>query len=282
MPKQVPVVEQAVAVNKSQTAANYSSEETKKLDQLAGMYVNVCILLSMFVYNVVIAPDFFNEEDVWGSFTRMEIAFINSLSQHSIDFTTLGADIKSYCENRFAICEPSFVVSSAKELFACVKRLPYHNIFNVDVLIYLACCSGIGYLEQLVKQYRNIFFSKTIRKLLSIANTAQVQIITADRSFTIRSFTSCTKLKEDITLIELNGFTIEYAKAILHLKSGVIQPTCFQEGCICIEWIIPAQLAHYAFHSACLNIKNFEKLNLKYVSVGRYKAELVEGSLESM
>ena len=223
----------------------------------------------------------FSEENIWKSFKRLEDAFVKALSQHDVDVATLGTDIEIYCEDRFGDCKPNFAVSTVKELLACVKRLPYHNIFNVEVLGYLASCSSIDYLEDLVEQYQTIFFSKPINELLQIANTRQIQLTTEDETFVISSLTSSTKLKKDVTITELSQFIIEYSKAILYLKAGVAQPSCIEQGCVCIKWLIPMQLANYAFHSACLNIKLFEQYSLKYLSVGRYKAELVEGSLKS-
>lgn len=213
----------------------------------------------------------------------MECAFKDSLSQLKIDIAALGDDMKTYCKNRFPDCHESFAVSTVDELLKSIRRLPYHNIFNVEVLSYLANWLHIDYLIELVDQYKSTFFSKSISELLKIANTTKIRItIDEDNSFTIKSLdVSRTKLEGDVTINELSGFIIEYSNAILHLKSGVCQPTCIGKGCVCIEWAIPAQLANYAFHSVCLSIKHFQKFNLKYVSVGRYVAESIKGSLES-
>jgi len=213
----------------------------------------------------------------------MEDVFEEYLSHHNIDVAKVGTDIKRYCENRFGICQPSFMVTTVNELFSCVKELPYHNILNVEVLKQLAKCSRIAYLKEIVEKYKKLFFTKKISELLLMANTSEIQVLTkTDAPCRIPSLTSCTKLKEDVTVSQLNGFIIEYTKGILYLRGGVCLPKCFTKGCVCIEWLIPPQLVNYAFHSACLNTEKILKLNLEYITFGRCKIQPVEGAVRSM
>ena len=208
----------------------------------------------------------------------MESIFEEYLSQHNINARKVGHEIKHYCEQRFGICQPNFEVSTVNELLACIKQLPYHNILNVKVLKQLATCCRINYLRDIVKKYTEIFFSKTVSELLRIANTSEIQVLTAANApCKINCLTSCTKLNEDVTILQLNGFIIEYAMGILYLKGGVSLPKCITPGCICIEWMIPPQLLNYALHSACLNTKQFSRMNLDYVTFGRYKIEPRKG-----
>ena len=235
------------------------------------------------VHNTAVVPlNVFEGRDIRESFELLEDTFMEQFKQHNVDVATVGVAVQGYCERYFEPSPPSFSVSTTAELFTCIKKLPYHNFLSVEILMRLANSSGIQYLNGLIEEYKRTFFNQKLFELFLGRSIRQIQIITPDDTFIIKSRRSNTVLKEDVTINELKGFTIRYVQQILYLDAGIAIPHCIIKGSICIKWLIPSCLADYAYHSACLNIELFSQLKIVSITIGNYQIKPVEGSLESM
>ena len=163
--------------------------------------------------------------------------------------------------------------SSFNGLFRSINMLPYHNCLNLDLLHYLAGCSGIQYLIQSVRNYEETFSEFKLKDLTKDMGEQiqDIQIINKDKNCS----ELVTKLLEkDLTVGQLHGLTAKLDKKILYLRAGVTKPLWIEKGCICIVWLIPSYLVEHAYNSACLNVKLFAKLNLLHIKVGRYRVEV--------
>ena len=211
----------------------------------------------------------------------MEKTFKEHFNHCNVDVARISADIKSYCERYYGTSLPSDGVTTTDDLFAYIRQLPYHNFLNLDVLMQLADCSGIEYLCGLIEEYKRIYFDKRLFELFVGRSIRQIQVITPDDTFIIKSRRSNTVLREDITINGLRNFTVEYTNQILYLDAGIFIPDCILKGSICIEWLIPLCLADYAYHSACLNTEVFSKFKIVSITIGEYQVKPVEGSVGS-
>ena len=239
-------------------------------------------MLSFCVFSTAVVPcNFFKDQDILRSFQKLEKTFKEQFNYCNVDVASVSADIKSYCERYYGTSLPNDAVTTTDDLFIYIRRLPYHNFLNLEILMQLADCSGIEYLCDLLEEYKRIFFDKKLFELFVGKRIREIKVIAADIRSTIKSCRSNTVLKEDITINGLKDFTIEYANQILYLDAGIFIPDCILKGSICIKWLIPLCLADYAYHSACLNTELFSKFKIVSITIGGYQVEPVEGSVGS-
>ena len=244
------------------------------------MLYDPCICI--FCYTGLVPLSVFDGKNIRESFALLEDIFKEQFDQHNVDAATVGAEVKGYCEQYFEPCLPSFPVSTTAELFAYIKKLPYHNFLSVEILMRLASFSRIRYLSSLIEEYKKTFFDKKLFELFLGRSIRQIQITSEeDDTYIIKSRRSNTVLKEDVTINELKDFTIRYAEQILYLDAGIALPQCVVKGSICIYWLIPSCLADYAYHSACLNIELFSQLKILSITIGKFHIKPVEGSAAS-
>jgi len=245
--------------------------------------LNVLHNVNIFIFSLAIVPvDFFKGQDIRQSFEQMQDIFIEKLTKHNADIVTISAKIKDYCEEYYEIPHCNLSATTAAELFAYMRKLPFHNFLYLEILIRVANVSSIKYLSELVKEYKSTFFGKKFFELFLGASVKVIKIDINQSTPTTGHCQSKVKLKQDVTIEQLNQFTIEYTQRILHLTSHIVVPRCITNECICIEYLIPSLLADHAYHSACMNTDLFSKLNISYVTVGRYRIKPAETPVRSM
>jgi len=196
----------------------------------------------------------------------------------SIKITDVSRWIKRYCQ--IYGVKTSLVASSMDDIFESICALPHHNFLNPSLLSFLAKLSKKHCLIQSVKNYKATFSGLTLKQLTKSmgAMIQKIQVLKEDKNCS----ELVTKLhNKNVTIAELNDFTIKLENNILYLHTGVVLPQCIEEGCVCIRWIIPSCLVDYAYHSACLSTKMFSELNLLHVSIGRYSVEASNDSVAS-
>ena len=195
------------------------------------------------------------------------------------------ADVIRWCKQYCRSCsiDASFQVPTMDELFEVIRQLPLHNFLNTGLLKYLASFSKNKLLKQSVRNYEATFSHKKFNTLIQdMGNKIQEVQVMKKSNIIINSSVMITKLKEtDLTVGELHGFTVSFHENILSLHVGANPPQYFDEGCVCIYWIIPSCLVEHAYHSACMNTELFAELNLLHLVIGRYKVEITDNYVGS-
>ena len=190
------------------------------------------------------------------------------------------ADVIRWCQQYCNLCsiKASFQVQTMVELFGVIRQLPLHNFLNTGLLKYLASLSNIKLLIQSVRNYETTFSHVKLNNLIKhMADKIQELQVMKKDTIIANSCEMITKLKKtDLTVGELDGFTVSLHENILSLRVGINSPQYFEEGCVCIQWIIPSCLVDYAYHSACMNTELFAELNLLHVIIGKYKVEITD------
>ena len=239
----------------------------------------LCYCLYMYCITFLDNPLQFTSDD------KMYIAFEVLTEKFLKEFRVNAkiSDVIQWCERFCQLNElnTNFTVSSMDDLFQCIKKLPHHNFLNPRLLEFLGELSGNNILIQSVKNYEATFSSLNLRKLMQSmgAMIQKIKVLKEDENCS----ELVTKLqRKNVTISELDGFTVQLHQKILYLHTGAVLPQCIEEGCVCIRWIIPSCLVDYAFHAACLNMKMFIGLNMMHVTIGRYSVEPLNDSVISM
>ena len=158
--------------------------------------------------------------------------------------------------------------------------LPFHNILNVDLLKYLAGRHEYVHLIESVNEYESTYFSMKLNDVLRGNRRYIINTKITEKGKEISHQTVRTKLLSHYTIYEFKDFTVNFSDNVLHIDVGQLLPEIVKEGCVCVEWLIPSQLADYVYHSACINTELFHDLQLSYLEVGSYRIESVKGSNE--
>ena len=199
--------------------------------------------------------------------------------QERKDVADFSDFLKSLCENYFD-CVVDLSQNSVSEILKTVLKLPFHNILNVDLLKFLASHHGYTHLTTSVMMYENTYFSMKLSDLVR-GNRRYVRDIKVTKQNKRVPESVRAKLLSNYTVHEFKDFIIKFTKNVLYIDAHKLQLDILEEGCICVEWLIPSQLANYVYHSACINTGLFPELQISYVEIGRsYKIEPVKGSDE--
>ena len=220
----------------------------------------------------------FSETDdhMFIAFLRLTEKFQEEFEKAGVNVNTVKRWCKAYCSQYGASL--SLTAPSMDELFEIIEtKLPYHNILNLHFLQMLAKVSQLDCLIKSVDNYKKAFSSVKLSKLalITAGMIKEIKVIKEDKNCT----ELVTKLKKsDLTFGQLDGLFAEIAEKILYLHTGVVLPQWAEDGCVCIRWLIPSFLVEYAYHSACLNIGQFPKMNLISIVIGNYSVKLVGDS----
>ena len=231
-----------------------------------------CVILHVCIC-IAIALGFSESDEIFTAFVRLTEKFQEEFKKFNINFHTVMKWCKAYSSQCGASL--SLTVSSMDELFEIIEtKLPYHNVLNLKFLRFLARLSKIDCLIESVKNYEKAFSSVKLSELcLSMVGMIEdIQVLKKKKDCAELTI----KLKEkDLTLAQLDGLFAEIVEKILYLHTGVVLPQWAKEGCVCIYSLIPSFLVEDAYHSACLNIELFSKLNLVSVTIGNYSVKFV-------
>ena len=165
-------------------------------------------------------------------------------------------------------------------LYKLTYDLPFHNILNVDLLKYLAGHHEYMHLIESIDEYESTYFSMKLNDVLRGNRRYIMNTKITKEGKEISHETVRTKLHSHYTIYEFKDFTVNFSDNVLHIDVGQLLPEILEEGCVCVKWLIPSQLADYVYHSACINAELFRELQLSYLEVGSYKIEPVKGSDE--
>ena len=250
------------------------------------MYFMYVVVLFCYTYlcgylNIIATPLKFSQDDkkMHIEFKRLTFAFLKEfkkLPREEIEIEDIITWCQDYC-HQYGMTV-TFDVTSLRDLFQLINKLPYHNCLNTDLLHHLARCSDIEYLIQSVKNYEEAFSVLKLKELtLEMADQIQeIQVIKKNANCS----ELVTKLQEkDLTVGQLRGLTAKLDEKILYLQAGVTAPQWIEEGCICIVWLIPSYLVEHAYKSACLNVQRFSELNLLHIKVGRYQVAVKKNTV---
>ena len=182
-----------------------------------------------------------------------------------------------YCKKYYQ-SNVDFSHTSMTEILGKLFDLPFHNFLNVDLLMFLAAFHNYTHLIESVKMYENTYFSMKLNDLFK-GNRRYIKDIKIKEKGKIISQSARTKLLSHCTIHQFKDFVVKFSNNILHIDVGLALPEILEEGCVCVEWLIPSQLANYMYHSACINTELFHELHLSYVEIGRrYRIEPVKAS----
>ena len=191
-----------------------------------------------------------------------------------------------WCKQYYDSCavNASFEAPTFDELFELIREFPLHNFLDPGLLKYLAELSTSKHLIQSVKNFETTFSPVKLGTVIQDmgARIKSLEIV-HENEVIINCSDMVTKLeRENLTVGELRGFTVNFQERILSLHVGIIHPLYVKKGCISIEWLIPSCLVDYAYQSACLNTKLFSEMNLVHVTIGKYKVKYIGDSDGSM
>ena len=190
--------------------------------------------------------------------------------------SAFSKSVEGYCK-RYFNSDVNFSHTSMSEILETVFNMPFHNFLNVDLLKFLATHDNFIHLNESILMYENTYFSMKLNDLVK-GNRRYVQEIKVTKGKKRVSQHIRAKLLNTYTVYQFKDFIIKFSKNVLYIDVLKLLPEILEEGCICVEWLIPSQLADYVYHSACINTKLFPELQISYLEFGRrYKIEPVKG-----
>ena len=213
---------------------------------------------------------------IFAAFERLNGQFRQECKEHK-DAADISKSLERYCEQYFQ-SNIDFSRTSVSDILETVFKLPFHNILNVDLLKLLAAHHNFIHLNESILMYENTYFSMKLNDLVR-GNRRYVKKIKVTEGEKLVSEHVRTKLLSNYTVYEFKDFIIKFTKNVLYIDVHELLPDILEEGCICVDWLIPSQLADYVYHSACINTELFRELQISYLEFGRkYKIEPVKGS----
>ena len=220
------------------------------------------------------------QSDIYLDFCKLNGKFHEEYMKRE-DTDIVSEILNELCKALFS-CDVKFSSTSMKDLLCHLTfHLPFNNILNVDLLKCLAGHHQYIHLIESAREYENTYFSMTLNNLLS-CNRRNIIIttkLTAEGKEISHQFESVrTKIFSLYSIYQFKDFTVKLSDKILHIDVGQLLPEILEKGSVCVEWLIPLQLANYTYHSACINTELFHELQLSYLEIGGYRIEPVTGS----
>ena len=212
------------------------------------------------------------------AFERLNGQCREECKEHN-DAAAISKSLERYCDQYYQTDINCSSHTSVSEILETVfKLLPSHNILNLDLFKFLVSNYNLNRLKESISIYESTYFSLTLNDLIR-DNSRYVKTTKITKGNKPVSSRVRAKLHGTYTVDQFKGFTIEFSKQVLYIDVPILKPDVLKDGCICVDWLIPSQLADYVYHSACINTELFPELQISYIEIGRkYKIKPVKGS----
>ena len=201
------------------------------------------------------AVDFSNFDDVELMFTALVSGLRNILSEDTFPLVHLGC----ICNNKTLKTKYSsdFIdeinaTSTLHELFTVVKKSPYCNWMNVDLLEKMAVASCQPTAHQLVNNYKKAVSAKRIKDVFD-----QMPEMKIPQNYYSKVKEKWHKEFNDVTVKDVIGHWSKLEKIFDVEKPSLLLDRII-EGCVEFHWLIPSDLVCHARYSV---LKNWNHLN---------------------
>ena len=154
---------------------------------------------------------------------------------------------------------------SIDELFDLLVCSPYWSWIDIRILEVMVVASNSSQAVQLLKNYKDVVFSKKLIDLLPNAPSKKVK-----EEYYSKVVTKVNQDHNEMTVADLLKFQSQLEAVIMDIKKGICILEHLEKGCIEIQWYIPTSCVDGAYQSARVKCDQFNDLHLQYLKIGCY------------
>ena len=151
------------------------------------------------------------------------------------------------------------------ELFDLLVCSPYWSWIDIRILEVMVVASNNPQAVELLKNYKDVVFSKKLIDLLPNAPSKKVK-----EEYYSKVVTKINQDHNEITVADLLKFQSQLEAVIMDIKKGICILEHLEKGCIEIQWYIPTSCIDGAYQSARIRCDQFNDLHLQYLKIGHY------------